>query len=300
MLPAGATSSSFVFTGDRLAELAVLRNRRSQDGASAGDFVVAECGRQEDDLADGQSFVIHPQLAIKAGENMKRTAVASAGQLPGHSQFLDVELRALNWQRSGGGFKVGEVNGCQRLRDVQFPTAIPIIDPVRRVRVLLDFDDNQAGVYRMESSRRNKETFAGMNREAVKTFLKRCAALRDRLFKLLARHAAPQAGNKMGIGRGIEDVPHFGFRFAAELRGDGGRWMNLQGESFPGVKQFDEERETFRAPAICAEQFVAVVGDELAEGMAGQWAVGDDALFLVAVTDFPLSPICRLVGIALP
>ena len=103
---------------------------------------------------------------------------------------------------------------------------------------------------------------------------------------MLASNTATQAGNQHCVRRGVEDVPHFGFGFAAELCGNGGRRMDLKREPLASVEQFDEEWKAV-APAIGAEQLRAVLLDELVECLAGRGAVGDDGLGVGAVADFP-------------
>ena len=164
--------------------------------------------------------------------------------------------------------------------------AIPIVDPVSGVGVLLNLGNDQPSPDGMEPARWYEQRFTGMNGELVKTFLEGRTTLFDGVFELLAGDAAAQAGNQLGVRRGIKDVPHFGFGFAAEQRGQFGRRVDLEREPFTGVEQFDEERETV-APTIGAEQKRAVLLDELVERLTGDRAVGDDGLGFEPVADFP-------------
>ncbi len=112
----------------------------------------------------------------------------------------------------------------------------------------------------------------------------------DCSLELFAGHAASQPGDQVGVGRGFKDVPHFGFRLAAELFGDGGRRMNLKGEAFARVKELHQEWETRGAGAVVAEELDAETLDQLAKGLPGEGAIGDDGLSVVAVADFPTFP----------
>jgi len=198
----------------------------------------------------------------------------------------------LDWEWCWGRLEIIEVNRGERFADVEgarlagIVHAIPIVDPVSGVGVLLNLSNDQAGADGMEATRWYEQRFTGMNGELVKTFLEGRTALFDGGFELLAGDVAAQAGNQRGVRRGVEDVPHLSFGFAAEQRGQFGWRVNLEREPFTGVEQFDEEWKT-AAMAIGAEQLRAVLLDELAESLAGRCAVGDNGLGISAVADFP-------------
>ena len=141
---------------------------------------------------------------------------------------------ALDRERWRGRLEIVEVNRGEGFPDVKFARltgivdAIPVVDPVSGVGVLLNLGNHKAGADGVESTGRNKQCVTGMDGELVEAGLEGGAALFDGGFKLFAGDATMQTGNQCGDRRGIKDVPHFGFGFAAELRGDGGRWVDLE------------------------------------------------------------------------
>ena len=78
-----------------------------------------------------------------------------------------------------------------------------------------------------------------MNGKLMEARLEGRAALFDGGFELLAGYAATQTGNQHGVRRGVKDVPHFGFGFAAEQRRKCGRRVDLEREPLAGIEQFD-------------------------------------------------------------
>ncbi len=73
------------------------------------------------------------------------------------------------------------------------------------------------------------------------------------VFELLTRHRFAKPDEQVGAWLGRGDVPELGFRFAAELRRDFFRRMNLQRKFFVGVEKFDQQREALgeRARLAC-------------------------------------------------
>ena len=74
--------------------------------------------------------------------------------------------------------------------------------------------------------------------------------------------------------------------------------MDLYGEVALGVDELDEQRE-LSFPALVgalAQQFGAVEGDDLGEGLACQWAVADDGFLAGHGTDFPTLADAAVVG----
>ena len=98
-----------------------------------------------------------------------------------------------------------------------------------------------------------------------------------------------EADVKFRAGIAVGDEPHFGFRFAAEFRGEAGRRMDLDREVVAGVEHLDEDRETRLvwshnpAPKISSRR---VDQRSCSEAPASGPPI-DDGLLVLAVHDFP-------------
>ena len=62
--------------------------------------------------------------------------------------------------------------------------------------------------------------------------------------------------------------------------------MHLHGERLLGVEKFEQQRK-LRLRMVPAEERCAVLRDQLVQRLAGERAVGDDALIGAVVDDFP-------------
>jgi hypothetical protein len=121
---------------------------------------------------------------------------------------------------------------------------VPIEDAVGGVGVLLDFENDEARADGMDAPAGQEHGVAGFDLNPMEAVSDGSGL--DLLRELVASDTAFQADIKLGPGRGIGDVPHLGFGFAAEFGGLF-RWrMDLEGELFLGVEDFDQERKPFR------------------------------------------------------
>jgi hypothetical protein len=88
----------------------------------------------------------------------------------------------------------------------------PVIDAVGGVGVLLDLEDEIAGADGMDASAGQEHRLAllGLERAEQAGELGRA----DGLLELLPRYAVLQAHVDFCLGRGLQEVPHFGLRLA--------------------------------------------------------------------------------------
>ena len=164
--------------------------------------------------------------------------------------------------------------------------AVPVEDAVGGVAVLLDFDDEVAFADGVKASAGDEDAVAIVRGEDVKTFFNRAAGeiFRER-FAVCARGESGVDAAPWVAG---EEIPDFGFGFAAELRGDGGGRMDLDGEAVAGVEEFAEQGKTRAGVGVTrAEDFEAVIGPEIVQGASAVGAIGDEALGFGAVDDLP-------------
>ena len=144
--------------------------------------------------------------------------------------------------------EIVEINARERLGDVQRARpaietqAIPIEYAISGIRVLLDFENDQARANRVNTAARQKHGIPGLDGNSMKAFGHRPGL--DFSLELGACHAAPQSDVQLRAWRGVGNVPHLRLGLASEFSGFGGRRVDLQGEFFLGIENFDEQRET--------------------------------------------------------
>lgn len=205
-------------------------------------------------------------------------------------------------------FVVGEVHALEGLFDVEVARvavgvgAIPIVDAVGGVGVLLDFEQHDARAEGVDASRWDEENVAAFGGDAVEKVGD--VALFECVGEFLARDAAFESEINFGIRRGVGDPPHFGFGFAAEFRRDGGGRVDLDGKFIAGVKPFDQNGEWlvgrlegwrrerfwilgFRFWVRSAEYFFRVMVEQPAERFVGVTTVGDETAIGGAVHKLP-------------
>src|SRR5947207_3886138 len=104
--------------------------------------------------------------------------------------------------------------------------AVPIVNAISRVAVLLYLDDEIASADCMQPSARKKDCVARFDKDSMSL------AIRLSLFQgfdeSAARGAFFQSGKNFGLGCGVGDIPELRFRFAAKFLRDCGGWMHLQ------------------------------------------------------------------------
>ena len=141
--------------------------------------------------------------------------------------------------------EVIEINALKRFIDVKLARfaveteAVPVENAVSGVGVLLNFENDVSGADGVQTATGQEHDVTGFDRNAMD--MVGDGSVFDSGFKFGACDAAFESDKEVGFGRGVGDVPHFGLRFAAELLGDVCRRMDLDGEFFLGVEDFDEE-----------------------------------------------------------
>lgn len=165
------------------------------------------------DAADRTSEAAHD------GELAERRNFARRIQIPllNFEQFVPNEQ--LTFRLNEPGCDIVEVDRAQRLIDMQlsrpagiiFP--VPIEDAIRRVAVLLDFDQDIAAADPVKSAGRQKHRVAGFDRKAVNE-IGDFAGI-DGVLEFTARDRMTQTDEKFCARARGGHVPEFCFRFAA-------------------------------------------------------------------------------------
>ena len=233
-----------------------------------------------------------------AGDDGDEGEVAGGAEVlrGGEDFFLHAEVGAVGDGAGGdvveGRGEVVEVGGEEGFFEVEFAWlaveagAVPVEDAVGGVAVLLDFDDEVALADGVEASAGDEDAVAVVGGKDVEALLD--FAVAELLFERFAGRAGGESGVDAAAGVAGEEIPDFGFGFTAELRGEVGGRVHLDGKSVAGVEEFAEERKTRAGIGVAgAEDFGAVVGPEFVEGAALVRAGGDHALGFGAVGDFP-------------
>lgn len=190
-----------------------------------------------------------------------------------------------------GGFEIVEVDAGEGLGDVEFAWvaieagAVPIEDAVGGVRVLLDFVDQESRADGVEAAGGDEDGVAGGGGEGVDEVGD--GAVVDGLFEIGAGDAGFEAGVEFRAGIAIGDEPHLRFGFAAEGWGEVGGRMDLDREVVAGVEDLDQDGKARGIGEVVAENLGAVVVPEVVEGFAGEGAVADDRVGILAIDDFP-------------
>src|SRR6516164_1069715 len=144
---------------------------------------------------------------------------------------------------------VFEIDALNRLLNVQVPLragrwigAIPIEGPVSRIAVLLDFNQQIACAYRMNTACREKDGIAFLNFDPVNVIDH--SAIVQSLLKPVARDWFTKSNEQLGARIRGDHVPKLALRFASQSAGDISRRMNLQRQLLLRIKNFDEQRKT--------------------------------------------------------
>src|SRR6476469_3629187 len=106
-------------------------------------------------------------------------------------------------------------------RGPAFLRAVPIMNPVSGVAVLLDFHDDVTGAERVHSAAWQKNRVAGLHFERMKVFLQ--FSLFERFQERRAGHSLGDPGVDSRPGYSISDIPKLGLRFPPEFPGDAAR-----------------------------------------------------------------------------
>lgn len=225
------------------------------------------------------------------GEGAGGSGFARSGEGPA----FDVEMGAVDEGLAGGllegGLEVGEVDGAEGLWEVELAGlaieagAAPIEDAIGGVAVLLDFDDEVAGADGVDAAAGDEDEIAGGDGDAMDCGVG--GAGLDGGLKRGAGDAVTKAGEDAFAAIVFEDVPHLGLGLAAKGLGGVSGGMDLEGEAFACIEEFEEEGETGGLRGGLAEDGGAMGGPEVVESEAIEGASLDDALGLGAVDDFP-------------
>src|ERR1700730_4552559 len=138
--------------------------------------------------------------------------------------------------------------------------AVPIINTIRGVTVLLDLDQNIAGADCMKSAGRQKNGIAGLDRNSVNEIGHRPCA--HSLLEFIAADSVAKSDMKSRAANGRGDIPKLRLWFAAKFRRDFVGRMNLKGKLVVGVEQLDDQWETRRIRRFARDR-LPVVGPKL-------------------------------------
>src|SRR6516164_8204493 len=145
---------------------------------------------------------------------------------------------------------VFEIDALNRLLNVQVPLrvgrwigAVPIERAVSRIAVLLDFNQQTACAYRMNTARRQKNSIALLNGDPVNVIDH--SALAQSLLKSVARDWFTKSNEQLGARIRGDHVPKFALRFASQSAGNISRRMNLQRQFLLRIENFDKQRKTW-------------------------------------------------------
>jgi len=206
------------------------------------------------------------------------------------------------WGIDQAGFEIVEGDAGQGLFDVEFTRfaiqadAIPIEYAIGGVRVLLDFENDEAAAKGVNAAAGEEHGVAGFDFDAVEAFSD--GATGDFFFELLAGDATFEADEEFSAGLGVRDVPEFGFGFTFELDGTIWGWMDLQGKRVAGIEDFDQQRKAVGSGSgglgwrCCsgsvAEQVGAVLLHQPMKIFSCQGAIRDDTNVAAwSIADFP-------------
>src|SRR5687767_3782839 len=205
---------------------------------------------------------------------------------PAHGKPFLPRHRRMNELR----FEIAEIDARERLLDVQLTRltvesdAIPIVDAERRVRILLNLEDHQAGTNGVDAAARQEHRISRLHRDSMKTV--RNGPARDGTFEGISRHARSQADKQLRAGIGGRDVPHLRLGIAEMLEIC---WrVHLQRQLVAGVEDLAQQREPpTDSRRRVSEHLAPVLLHEPAQGGAGKRTVDDNALVAWPVSDLP-------------
>lgn len=161
--------------------------------------------------------------------------------------------------------------------DVQFAVgASPVVNTKGGVGGGLDFSDDDAGAECVAGTAGDVVAVAFLHRDLDEEWFD--VGFFDGLPELLLGDTFFDAFVDDGIGLGVDDVPCFRFQMGiGMLLGVSFIGVDLDGEVLFGIEEFDEQGEVaFFVGGECPHELGFVVFNELAEGGAGEGAVGDD------------------------
>ena len=264
-----------------------------QDLLAAEIFQLQDALQQEDGMeavAAGEKVDAAVQRHMVDGE------IFAGGQLA-HRIFREEALR----RRQNETRRGRKVQHFQRAVDLEFP-GIPVaiqpsvvVDAVRRVGVLLDFRQRDAGAYRVQRAGFDQENVAGTGRNAVADLEDR--AVFDALAQFHLRDVAVYAVNHRRPRLRVHYVPKLRlavlvfFPERALVVG-----MDLDREILRRVDQLDQQREVCDPRRMGAGDAVALHGDIAGNFHARRRAVGDDAAPVLSAGQFPAFRHGRQIG----
>ena len=168
--------------------------------------------------------------------------------LPDFEQAIADQQFAFRFDQSR--LHIFEIDTLNRLLNVQVPLragrwigAIPIEGPVSRIAVLLDFNQQIACAYRMNTACREKNGIALLNGDPVNVIDH--SALAQSLLKPVARDWFTKSNEQLGARIRGDHVPKLALRFASQSAGNISRRMNLQRQLLLRIKNFDEQWKTW-------------------------------------------------------
>jgi len=165
--------------------------------------------------------------------------------------------------------------------------AIPVKDTVGSVAVLLDFHDEKSLTDCVKTTAWDENTLSRLGGGPMQGLFD--IAILESLFKGIAGDSLLQPCIDGGTGRSVQKIPAFRLGLASQFGGTGDRRMHLNGEAFPGVKQFDEQWKTGGGILAMtrAEDLLAMVVPEFVEGFSLERTAMHDALRLGPVHHLP-------------
>src|SRR5438045_864199 len=163
------------------------------------------------------------------------------------------------------GLRVVEIDTLHRLRDVHLPRSppflrpVPVVNPISRIAVFLDLDQNAAGAESVHPAAWQKHGVAGFDLERLEMPLD--FSLPDGFQKRIAGRSLFHAGVKPCFRRGARDVPKLRLRFAPQFFCNRARRMNLKRKIFLRVDQFAEDGKPWGVGNV-SEDFGAMFAPE--------------------------------------
>ena len=168
--------------------------------------------------------------------------------LPDFEQAIADQQFAFRFEQSR--LHIFEIDTLNRLLNVQIPRrarrwigTVPIERAVSGIAVLLDFDQQIACAYRMNTASREKNRIAPPNSDPVNVIDH--SALAQPLLKPVARDWFTKSKEQLGARIRGDYVPKLPLRFACQSAGNISRRMNLQRQLLLRIENFDEQRKTW-------------------------------------------------------
>ena len=235
----------------------------------------------EEKIADGTVADCFHRIPVQPGDVMflpsgRVHALGAGSVLFEIQQHSDTTYRVFDWNRTGLDGKPRDLHIAQSLASIDFNDFEPPLirsaysrNPLIRVRYLVN--DPLFTVDACEVKRGERFYLRSASLQII-------GLLRGRL---KISHA------KSGFRRTFGEIPHLGLRLAAELRGERGGRMNLEGKFFARIENFDKQRKCFWDRMRRAEQIRCVLLHEPAQIFPRKRAVGDDAHAFGPVGDLP-------------